>query len=663
MRVTLKRSAVAIIAGVLAAAIMPPEVMTPTVWAKDNLVVPDGPMAGLEWDDSLTPYIREPLDLTDTNESGVNEIAIRKSAQTGFTTLILAAVGHMIVNDPCRAMIVQPTTAARDDFSTDKLGPAIEQSKSLAALVSDQTSRKGDASTTRTKKFPKGSIKLSVATSAADLRSKTIKKAYEDEIDEYPDDLDGQGDPMDMVEARQESFLMSGDWLRVYVSTPTIKGGSKIARKFEAGDQRYWYMPCPHCGDHFKFVFDRTHFRFNDAYPYEAHYVTPCCGGIIESYEKVSVMRKGKWVAEAARPGAFPSYHFDALTSPFVPWDKIAERFHVANDNPAKMKTFFNLTLGLEFDMKGDAPDHVRLMERRDPHLKRGHIPAQGLVLVGAADVQMNGIWYSVRAFGADRQSWVVDAGYLEGSTEDPHGGPFLELEKIRTKQWPDAFGRTRAVDAFGVDSGYRSHVVYTWVRGKMATFALKGLDGWSRPALGQPSPVDIDFRGQKIRAGAMAWGVGTWPLKGAFYADLRKEGIASGQEKDPPGFVHFGTWMDEIYFRQITSEYLGTETTKGRHPRRIWMPRAGEENHLLDCEIYINAIADYLGVARMTPDQWRELAGMRGLPEDAINPDLFAPMPIQVAANSNSEDRQEVSLSDDDADETGWFGDGNFWG
>jgi phage terminase large subunit GpA-like protein len=286
-------------------------------------------------------------------------------------------------------------------------------------------------------------------------------------------------------------------------------------------------------------------------------------------------------------------------------------------------------------------------MERRSEALKRGHIPAQGLILTGAADVQGSGIWYSIRAYGADRQSFVVDAGYLEGATDDPHAGAFIKLEEIRTKKWPDAFGKAREVDLFGVDSGFRSHVVYTWVRGKMATFALKGLDGWSRPALGQPSKVDIDFRGERVRGGAMVWGVGTWSLKGAFYADLRKEGMASGQPLDPPGYIHFGSWMDEVYFRQITSEYLGTQKFKGR-ARRIWMPRAGEENHLLDCEIYNNALADYLGVSRMIPDEWRQLIAMRGVPDGVVTADMFAPAPIQAQAHTSGQqiDSAEVRAS-----------------
>jgi phage terminase large subunit GpA-like protein len=634
MKVALKRSALAIVARILATAIVPPEQLSAAQWARQNLVVPDGPRAGEVWDDSLTPYIAEPLEMCGT-DSGVNEIAIRKSAQTGFTTLILAACGHLIATDPCRAMIVQPTTGALKEFNTEKLTIAIQGTPALRDLVREQSSRSGDGSTAVFKRFRGGSLKLAIANSAADLRSSTIKKAFCDEVDEYPDDLDGQGDPIGMVEARQESFLMSGEWLRLYNSTPTIKGGSRIDGYFEAGDQRYWHMPCPGCGAQFKFVFDRKYFRFNDEFPHEPHYATPCCGSIIEPYEKVSLMKKGEWIAEAPRPGAYPSYHFDALTSPFVPWEKIASRFVAAEQDPQKLKTFHNLTLGLSYEIKGDAPDHVRLLERRELDLKRGHIPAQGLVFVGSADVQQLGIYYVFKAFGPDRQSWRVDAGYIEGATDDPHGGAFVKLEELRSKQWPDAFGSTRAVDAFGIDSGYRSHVVYTWVRSKPATFALKGLDGWSRPALGQPSPVEINFNGQRIRDGAMVWGVGTWSLKGAFYANLHKEGIAAGKEANPPGYCHFGGWMDEVYFKQITSEYLGTEKVKkGKaRDRRVWMPRAGQANHFLDCEVYGDALGDYLGISRMTPEEWSVLAGMRGVPEGVVNPDMFAPAPLVAAS------------------------------
>lgn len=657
MKVALKRSALAVIAGALATAVRPPEPLPPARWAEENLVVPDGPMAGEYWNRNLALHLVEIVDGLGP-DSPDNEIAVMKSAQTGFTLGLIILAGHSIDRDPCRMMVVQPTMGALGDFTRDKLQPALEDSPVLARRVYGIKSRSSDSSTATSKRFPGGSLTLAIASSPADLRSKTIKKAFLDEVDEYPDDLAGQGGPIEMVEARQIAFLATGDWKRLKISTPTVKAASTIEAAYLAGDQRRWHVQCPGCSDRFVFEFDRKNFKFNDAPPYEAHYVTPCCGTIIEGHEKNAVYRTGAYRPTASRPGAGRSYHFCAMSSPMVPWDEIARKFVEANGDPLKMKAFYNLWLGLPYEVRGDAPDHVRLMERSEHDLARRQIPPFGLILTGAADVQMRGIYYEIAAYGPDRQKWIVDADIIEGDTSDPHSGAFLELTKVFERAYPDTYGGSRRVDAFGVDSGWRSHVVYTWCRGRAGAFALKGIDGWSKPALGMGQAVDIDFNGKRIRKGVHVWPVGTWPLKGAHYDDLRKEGVRSGQEKDPIGYCHFGTWLGEEYFRQITSEYLANENYRGR-VRRIWKIRAGEENHFLDCTIYNNALADYLGLSRMTAEEWQALMSERCAPDAVTNPDMFASAPIAAQApKTESPARTETETSDaplDDAGESFW--------
>lgn len=88
-----------------AAALRPPSPMTPSTWAERNLVVPDGPSAGRLFSLALAPYLREPLDFLGP-DAPVNEIAIMKSAQTGFTLALIAALGAMIDRSPCRALVI-----------------------------------------------------------------------------------------------------------------------------------------------------------------------------------------------------------------------------------------------------------------------------------------------------------------------------------------------------------------------------------------------------------------------------------------------------------------------------------------------------------------------------------------------------------------------------
>lgn len=618
--------------------VRPPNV-APSDWAVENLIVPDGPRKLGKWDRRLTPYIAEPVDMCST-ESPVNEFCVMKSAQTGFTTMILAAAGHTIACDRADCMIVQPTDGALSDFNSKKLQPCIEETAALDRLVATQKSRSATGSTTYEKRFGRYTLTLALASSTADLRSKSVQKVWLDEVDEYPEDLEGQGSPFDMIEARQESFLKGGTWKRVLISTPTVKGASHIERAFFNSDKRRWTVACPHCAHEFVFEFG-PHFHFDRAWPWRAYYSCPACGGVIEEDDRPAMVSAGRWVATDSAPGRMPGFHFDALSSPFVPFAKIAERFCNAGDSPAKLKTFYNLTLGQPFEIRGDAPDHVRLLERREDGLPRGHVPARGVLLVAAADVQMRGIWASVIAFAPNRESWVVDAFYCDGSTESAgnlrgiaDGNAFSELlRKTIGREFPDAFGRTRTIDALGIDSGYRSHVVYATVRanqrlhpdsGQDIIYALDGRDGWGKPPIGTPSLVDIDLAGHKVKRGCKIWPVGTWPLKGAFYADLRKTGLRAGAEIDPDGYCHFGTWLDENYFRQITAEYLAEETFRGR-ARKFWKLRASErDNHQLDARIYALALAEHLGLSSLTADEWANLAKARGMPPPDLPP-LFA--------------------------------------
>lgn len=632
--------ALAIVVRALVAVLTPPEQIDPPTWAERNLIVPDGPRKLEGWSRQLTPFVAEPLNHTSV-DSPVNEFCVMKSAQTGFTTLMIAAIGHTIDVEPCDQMIVQPTDGALTDFNSKKLQIAIDHSPSLSAKVAPQTARSGKASTTYEKRYGASSLTLALASSTADLRSKSVRKVWLDEIDEYADDLDGQGSPFDMVEARQESFLQDGSWKRAYVSTPTIKGGSHIERYWEGSDKRKWFVKCPHCrdetGENSEFVFEfGPNFRYAEEWPFRAYYVAPCCGSVIEEYERRDLVRAGRWKATDPGPGKMPGYHFNAMSSPFVPWAKIAERAVKAGSDVAKQKTFYNLTLGLPFEMKGDAPDHVRLFERREDGLPRYRVPPGGLLLTAAADVQMRGIWYEVKAWAPNGESWVVDAGYCDGDTSSPESESFALLHKATIgREFDDAFGGKRRLDALGVDSGYRSHVVYSWVRqnqrlhpdtGKDVVLALDGRDGWALPAIGMPKLVDIDLGGRKIREGCKLWPVGTWSLKGTIYDDLRKEGLKSGALRDPDGYCHFPLWLDMQYFEQITAEYLADEKFRGR-TRKVWKVR--RDNHLLDCNVYNRALAEYLGLSTTTADEWANLARHRGLPAEVTKRDLFsAPAP-----------------------------------
>jgi phage terminase large subunit GpA-like protein len=644
----LRHSLLSLVVVGLASVLEPQAPIAPSVWAAEHLVVPDGEYAGQKIDLTRTPHIVEPMDMLGP-DSPVNEVGVMKSVQSAFTTMLQCVIGHRIDRDPCDMLVVQPTDGALTDFNSTKLNRMIEATEILGGKpdgrgsriggkIYPQTSRSAAGSTTYEKKYPGGALNLALASSPADLRLKTIKVALCDEIDEYDDDLAGQGDPLKLIAGRQEMFLASGTWKRAYVSTPTVKGVSKIEKIFEQGDKRRWQIECPHCSSRFAFEwhapFDPSTYglKFQKTYPYRAHYVTPCCGGIIEGWQKIAVYRTGRWAATEPGPGKFPTYHFDALSSPFVPWDAIAKEFIEAGDDPSKLKPFYNLKLGLPYDVAGDAPDHELLMQRREDYPAE-HVPPGALLLTAAADVQMRGIYIEVVAWAPDQQSWTVLAEYLDGATTDADGGAFLELTKLYMREWPDAYGNAWHLDQLLIDSGYRTDVVYEWTRRHSGTWATKGVDGWGRVPLGTATDQDIDYRGRKVRRGAKLRLVGTWPLKSKFYTYAALMPIVQGSSLIyPPGYCHFGRFLDENYFRQITSEYLDDEIYRGQ-VRKSWKLRNTRENHFLDCRVG-NLAAAHPYFTSWTADDWAEKAKERGVPADLKSPDLFNPLSRSVTSS-----------------------------
>ncbi|MBK7121288.1 MAG: phage terminase large subunit family protein [Comamonadaceae bacterium] len=93
----------------------------------------------------------------------------------------------------------------------------LEDTPALRRKVRENRSR-DDANTTLMKDFAGGVLVVSGANSAASLRSMPVRYLFLDEIDAYPQDVDGEGCPVVLAEKRT-STLPGAKVLKV--STPT----------------------------------------------------------------------------------------------------------------------------------------------------------------------------------------------------------------------------------------------------------------------------------------------------------------------------------------------------------------------------------------------------------------------------------------------------------
>lgn len=649
--------ATALIASIVAGRVRPPTPMSVSEWMAQNVVLIDGPQAGELWSAAGAPYLIEVADcLSDDNPWNI--VTVRKSQQTGASILALGWCLYIADREPANVLYAVPGLDALRTLNSQKLQPLIEawERKAGKQVFAPATSRSSQGSTTYEKRFGLNWLSLANANAVMDLSMVTPRKGVKDELSKWSL-INNDQDPENLFFGRFTSHRRLKNYKILEISTPEVDVGAndpeapghcRIDRSFARSDQRFWNVACPEC--HRLFVHEFAHFIVDYARPSRSFYRCQHCGHEISEAERVLAVRAGRWVASREGEDRHPGFHIDAFVSLMMSYEAIAEDYIRQSKTESGRKDFSNLVLGLPYRYRGDAPDHAKLMDKRDATLVRFAIPAKGLILVASADVQMRGVYYEVIAVAPDRQSWTVDADFLVGSTEtvsglDVGGEPnAFDLLKSRVlkREYPDAFGGKRRLDALGVDSGYRSHIVYAWVRnnqelhldtGLDLIYALDGRDGWGRPAMGAPSLVDLDLAGQRIKQGAKVWPVGTWPLKGEVYGHFRTT-LESQPSGEQTGVCHFGAWLDEAYFRQLTSEALEDVISKGRHLGRKWVARG--ENHWLDCRVYNLALAEHLGLSTTTQDEWASLARRRGMPKEAIAEGLFAPRretPAQVEA------------------------------
>lgn len=598
-----RKTTLAIVALAAAAGLTPPPKVAPSAWAAENLIVPDGPLAGSRWSLALTPFWAEPLDCL-SPDSPVNEVAIRKSAQTGWSQVAQAMVGVIIDLYPANALYVLPTVPAAREFNQEKLQPTLDDTPALAGKVVAQTSRSADGSSSRFKKFPGGWLRLAGANSAADLRAKTVKIVIGDEIDEYPRDLDGQGSPLEMMEARQMSFLRFGGWKRILGSTPTMDGDSAIETAFLAGDQRFWTVTCPQCGEDHRFEWENL--QYQETFPHKTVHVCPHCGMPQSEADRLRMVPKGRWAATAPGPGKPRSYHLDTLTSPLVPMDEIVAKFLESQGDVTKLKTFYNLWLGRVFKVEGDAPPAENLFDRRSDYADRT-VPYGGLVLTAGADVQKDRIECEVVAYGPGHTSWQVAFFVIDGDTQG-HEVWAKFAKEVYTAEFPDHAGKPRRIEMLAIDSNYRSDMVYQFVRNKADAMAIRGMGKDTHPVLGTPAKRDILANGRKIGA-VMQWPVGTWQLKAAIFGRLSLQGPTENGGY-PAGWCFYPKARDLAYFQNLTSEKLVESITR-RGVKYEWVRDTKFRNEPLDCRVYAEAAAERLGIFRWTVEDWKGRAAL----------------------------------------------------
>lgn len=532
-----------------------------------------------EWRTSRTPYLRQPMNDLSVS-SDVQELILIFGSQLGKSESGNNWMGYLIDQSPSPILMVQPTVDIAKRYSIQRIAPMIKDSPCLSAKIIENKSRDSQ-NTILSKEFPGGQLILCGANSAAGLKSMPIKNLFADEIDTYPADVDGEGDPIELARARTRNFNRRK---MLFTSTPTIKGKSRIESLFLDTDQNKYFVPCPHCGhmDNLRwenFIIPKNASGEKDWR--EAHMVCVDCGGVIEDWHKTEMLAGGEWRAtelskvDSKRKG----YHLSALYSPvgWFSWSDIARKWLEAQGNILKLKEFVNTVLAETWEDKGERVSEHDLIDRCeniDPYL----LPYGCHLVTIGADVQKNYIELEYVGWGRGEESWSL--GY-ERITGDPtEDSIWANMDILIQRQFQHKSGQVvRAVRIF-VDSGNGNHMQriydYTRPRKGLDVYACKGSSQDKAPICG---PQSIQTKNE-----VTLYSVGTVSAKDLIFGRM-------AIYQDGPGKMHFPTGRAKEWFEMLTAEEA--KTIKGKKTYRKIRPR----NEALDCRVYATAALYSIGV------------------------------------------------------------------
>jgi phage terminase large subunit GpA-like protein len=545
-----------------AAGWLPPVRVPLSQWADDHARLSSEASAQVGGWHSF-PYQREPLDALSPH-SAYESVVLMWAAQMGKTQLLLNLVSYMVAEDPGPCLCVQPTLPMAEAFSKDRLSPLFRDTPALQGLVAAAKSR-DIGSTIFHRRFRDGHISIVGANSPAGLASRPIRYLLMDELDRWEDSAGAEGDGASLAIARTRTFV--GTRKIVMTSSPTVKDASRIEAAFLESDQRFYHVPCAHCGAFQVLKWKRI--EWPEGRPEEAQYRCVKCEKLIPHHLKGGMVARGKWIA--SNPSSrIAGFHLSELYSPWRAWGELAADWTKAQGNIERMRAFINTSLAeLWNDQAQGSVTEDELMARRE--VLGSQVPSEAAVLTCGVDVQDDRLEASVFAWGRGEASWLLAHRKFPGDPSGPALWAALDEFLLHPFQHPTI--GPMPIHAVCVDSGgHFTNAVCQFAEARRGrrVFAIKGMAG--------PRPIWPKKQSKAAKGRVYIIGV-----------DSAKQVISQRLHvTEGAGCVHFpaAPWCNLEYFRQFTSEFLKTEYRRGR-PERVWIRKPGRLAEAWDCAVY----------------------------------------------------------------------------
>lgn len=602
------------------------------------------------------------------SDPAVRKVVCQKSAQVGYTAgIVCNVIGYHMHWRPSVIVAMFPRDKSAKDFAAEKLEPMIRATPRLRERVNLKSRAAGTGITRR--HFQGGLLKLVASNSPSDVKSSSGRVGIVEEPDDTNANVGGQGNAIYLLGERVKTY--APDELQLIGGTPTAKATSLIVKEMRSTDQRYLQVECHACGERHALEWGNVTVPglqlsdedkalpadeldakwpprelFGRARWEDAFYTCPHCGTVWTDEERIENIERTTrmpplhgWIptADSSTPGFYLNELMSVFDGSRVP--ELAKKYCIAlaefeTGQPEKMVAFWNSSLGLPWEYRGELPEEDELRERAEPYAEWS-CPAGGLVPLVYVDVQHDRLAVTVWVVGRGEEMWLAYWGELHGRTIVSHAGAWVELEQLLQRTVLHASGVRLGIAAVGIDSGdgQTSEAVYDFVRkhsrpdrpviaGKGASDKIGRVEIWTKP-----KDVDPVKSGTKAaRAGVKVHIIGTAKAKDLVLG-WAQEGGRVRLAGNGPGRMHWYQGVRDDFFEQLLGEM---KVPSRNNPRvREWTERSDRRNEALDCTVGCVYLVRHLRLHLAKPEKWQAIeARMR----QASLLDADAPPPAEPA-------------------------------
>lgn len=543
----------------LASGLAPDPYLTIDEWADTRRKLPQGASAEAgQYSTDRMPYLREVMRWLSPQDP-TQQVKVIKGTQLGFTEVGNNVAMYYMDIVPTSQLMIMPTETLAKDHSNRKLTPSMRAMPHLSKRISGGKS-KDDIGGTFEKIYPGGMLKIAWAGSAANYRSISARVLIMDDVDGFPDDVEGEGEPLDLGKKRTDSF---GIQRKIYINgTPTVKGRSKTDMEYSDSDRRRYYMPCPYCtprdiskqtkenmvvfeDEYFKFEYDEEGYTLTSDVVFEC----PHCGSVIAEHHKTWMMdsRNGARTIPENPGHPHKGLRLPSFYSPlgFLTWndiyqEKLRAKEAMSRGDVRKMKTWQNTRNAMAWEEEIDKIDVSRLDDHKEEY--DAQVPKPVLVLTFGADVQKDRIEWEVVGWCKNYETYSIERGIFMGDPLQDDVWRLVEAQIL--KNYMHESGNFMTIFAKGIDEGYLTSRVHDFCRPRFATnvFAVKGVETIGSDVVKRTAPGKYGFTRLLM---------GSNKCKDELSAFL-------GIDTPGPGYMHFpdDPRYNSAYFKQFGTEY-----------------------------------------------------------------------------------------------------------